>query len=123
MLLDIELGAMQSLLLWITPNYFWRHDSIGYIFVLTAFLTRAPWKSTAQAVERVKDVKQRPSDNDNVVDVLEEDHDDSRISDPLEYRTKLANNTHPTNSEVLTNTDFQKKQRNAAGKHGNKIGN
>ena len=60
-----------------------------------------------EVVDGVHDVKHSPSDNDNVVNIFQKDHHDSRVSNALKDWTNLADNVHSTNPEILANRDLQ----------------
>ena len=58
-------------------------------FLLTSFLAVAPRKSGPEAEEGVHDVVEGPGDDDDVVDVLEEDHGEGGVADALRFRNVL----------------------------------
>ena len=53
----------------------------------------------------------------------QEDHDDGRISDSFENWTKLSDDAHPSDPEVLAHRNFEKEERNSARDHRKEVGN
>ena len=49
----------------------------------TSFLASAPRKAVSDVVDGVEDVKKGPCHNDDVVDILEEDHHQGRVTNSL----------------------------------------
>ena len=89
---------------------------------LTSFLTTAPWKAW-KVKEGLKEVEEGPRDNDDVVDVLQEDHHDCRVADPLEDRGQLPDDGHAANAKVLPNGDLEEEEGDAAHRHREEVGN
>ena len=89
---------------------------------LTSFLTTAPWKAW-KVKEGLKEVEEGPRDNDDVIDVLQEDHHDCRVADPLEDRGQLAHDGHAANAKVLPDGDLEEEEGDAAHSHREEIGN
>ena len=91
--------------------------------LLTSFLAGTPRETVTQGVDGVQNVEQSPGHDDNVVDVLQEDHGDGRIAHPLEDGAQLTDNTHASYPKVLSNGHLQQEERYPAREHGNKVGN
>lgn len=91
--------------------------------ILTSFPAAVPREPITDAEDCADDVKESPSHDDDVVDILKEDHDDGRVSNPFEHRAQLAHNAHTPNSEVLTNRYLQQEERYATRKHGDEVRN
>ena len=81
----------------------------------------APWEAVCDVVESVEDVKEGPCHNDDVVDILEKDHGDGRVSHTLEYRGQLSHHRHPALPDVLAHGDLEEKQGDAADDHGEEV--
>ena len=89
---------------------------------LTSFLTAAPRKAW-EVEESLEEVEQGPCDDDDVVDVLQEDHHDGRVADALEYRGQLAHDGHASFANVLADRNLQEKQGNSTDDHREEVRN
>ena len=96
-------------------------ETILLLLRLTSFLTAAPWK-TWKVKEGLEEVEEGPGDDDDVVDVLQEDHHDRRVADPLEDRGQLPDDGHAANAKVLSDGDLEEEEGDATDGHGEEVG-
>ena len=89
--------------------------------LLTSFLAAAPRK-TWEVKESLEKVEEGPGDDDDVVDVLEEDHHDGGVADAFEDRRQLADDGHSANAEVLPDGDLEEEEGDATDGHGEEVG-
>ena len=90
-------------------------------FWLTSFLAAAPRKAW-EVEESLEKVEEGPGDDDDVVDVLEEDHHDGRVADAFEDGRQLADDGHSANAEVLPDGDLEEEEGDATDGHGEEVG-
>ena len=88
----------------------------GITKLLTSFTTVAPGK-VWKVNKGVEEVEECPSDHDDVVDVLEEDHHDGGVAHPLEDGGELAHHGHAALADVLPHRHLEEEQRDAAHDH------
>ena len=94
---------------------------MGHVSLRTSFTAVAPGK-VREIHKGVEEVEERPGDNDDVVDILKEDHRDGGVADALEYGGELADHRHPALADVLADRHLQEKQGNAADNHREEVG-
>lgn len=88
---------------------------------LTIFAT-APRQTTSDGHETVDDVKQGPGHDDYIIDILQEDHHQGRVSDSFEDGAELPHHTHATHAQVLPDRHLQQEERHAAGDECQQVG-
>ena len=102
-------------------SYVRNGNCVAAFFLLTSFLAAAPRK-TWEVKESLEEVEEGPGDDDDVVDVLEEDHHDGRVADAFEDGRQLADDRHSANAEVLPDGDLEEEEGDAADGHGEEVG-
>ncbi len=93
-----------------------------YSDIRTSFLAVAPRQSAAERVHRVQDVEEGPGDDDDVVDVLQEDHGECGVADALEDGADLADDAHAAHAEVLADRHLQQEEGDAAAEERDEVG-
>ena len=82
--------------------------------------TRVP-REIRNSTEGGHHVKNRPSDDNAVVNVQKEDQNHGSNANALEQRAQLCHQSHATRTQVLANGDFLEENGDSAKGHGNEI--
>ena len=89
---------------------------------LTSFVAAGPGQFVGDVVKGVEDVEERPSDNDDVVDILQEDHHEGRVADTFEDGAQLTDHAHAADAEVLAHRHLKQEQGYPTRQHSQKVG-